>query len=581
MPKIGSSFDDSLCKSSSPSLSRSSEQPNIHVEIKERQESQILEPESVDLDEIIRIKQGAVKLRPKSSEWKRHSKTERNTMRHSDSKSQFHRARRERWQKSIEENWRDYLATKPAEFVTSNETLSVNSEAARKGTPLFEGIRIDEYNSADMQRIFNLTFEAKIRLDQSKGTYSQFRSAVGQFIRTYLSRYNERVLQVCKSGGLFEAITELQVTRVFLGHFEVRASATTVLGKAMHLRRLADEAVSYFTEKNEQEKKGRAMSVATYLRSMHASYKTESRRKYRSQNTERSRMERGALLLPVDFSRCVNRASHELQGIIKTFQRLERKFGSESAALQTRMDNWKGLSEKWNINFIGALVLSGGGQRPQVYAELELPQASEIIQYEEECGSRQRKYFSLTTGPEKTTRSIDLPAILFPRSVLPLVKFHIEVIRPLIVKRIIDTNHVDDDEVRPSRTLLIHTKEGRSLESADITRTLRKFLGSVDAELANLTVMGIRGSYASMMLHSFRSKEILVDMSEKEFLIFLAKQMNTSVEQLAMTYASCDVDGFEEIANEVMTALGPRGNEQHWTESEEETPPNAAEMMWC
>ena len=287
-------------------------------------------------------------------------------MRHSDSKSQFHRARRERWQKSIEENWRDYLATKPAEFVTSNETLSVNSEAARKGTPLFEGIRIDEYNSADMQRIFNLTFEAKIRLDQSKGTYSQFRSAVGQFIRTYLSRYNERVLQVCKSGGLFEAITELQVTRVFLGHFEVRASATTVLGKAMHLRRLADEAVSYFTEKNEQEKKGRAMSVATYLRSMHASYKTESRRKYRSQNTERSRMERGALLLPVDFSRCVNRASHELQGIIKTFQRLERKFGSESAALQTRMDNWKGLSEKWNINFIGALVLSGGGQRPQV-----------------------------------------------------------------------------------------------------------------------------------------------------------------------------------------------------------------------
>ena len=57
--------------------------------------------------------------------------------------------------------------------------------------------------------------------------------------------------------------------------------------------------------------------------------------------------------------------------------------------------------------------------------------------------------------------------------------------------------------------------------------------------------------------------------------------MNTSVEQLAMTYASCDVDGFEEIANEVMTALGPRGNEQHCTESEEETPPNAAEMMWC
>jgi hypothetical protein len=84
-----------------------------------------------------------------------------------------------------------------------------------------------------------------------------------------------------------------------------------------------------------------------------------------------------------------------------------------------------------------------------------------------------------------------------------------------------------------------------------------------------------------MMLHSFRSKEILVDMSENEFLHFLAKQMNTSVEQLAMTYASCDVDGFEDIANEVMAALGPHAHGEQLSESEEETPPNAAELLWC
>jgi hypothetical protein len=57
--------------------------------------------------------------------------------------------------KSLEENWRDYLATKPAEFVTLKEALSLNSEAARRVTPLFEGIRVDEYNSADMQGIFS------------------------------------------------------------------------------------------------------------------------------------------------------------------------------------------------------------------------------------------------------------------------------------------------------------------------------------------------------------------------------------------------------------------------------------------
>jgi hypothetical protein len=93
--------------------------------------------------------------------------------------------------------------------------------------------------------------------------------------------------------------------------------------------------------------------------------------------------------------------------------------------------------------------------------------------------------------------------------------------------------------------------------------------------------MEIHGSYASMMLHSFRSKEIMVDMSENDFLHFLAKQMNTSVEQLAMTYASRDVDGFEEIANEVMAAIEPHTHGEHLIESEEETLPNAAELIWC
>ena len=41
-------------------------------------------------------------------------------------------------------------------------------------------------------------------------------------------------------------------------------------------------------------------------------------------------------------------------------------------------------------------------------------------------------------------------------------------------------------------------------------------------------------------------------MNETEFIKFLAKQMNTPSEQLEMTYASCDTDGFEDFANAVM-----------------------------
>jgi hypothetical protein len=64
--------------------------------------------------------------------------------------------------------------------------------------------------------------------------------------------------------------------------------------------------------------------------------------------------------------------------------------------------------------------------------------------------------------------------------------------------------------------------------------------------------MTIRGSYASMMLQSRRRGEVFAEMSEQKFLQFLAHQINTSIEQLASTYASCDVDGFEDVASKLM-----------------------------
>jgi hypothetical protein len=91
---------------------------------------------------------------------------------------------------------------------------------------------------------------------------------------------------------------------------------------------------------------------------------------------------------------------------------------------------------------------------------------------------------------------------------------------------------------------LLHTRRGSVLKSCDVTRSLGTFLERIDPELANITSMAIRGSDASMMLKAHRRKEIFRNFSENEFLQFLAKQMNTSVEQLATTYASCDVDAF-------------------------------------
>jgi hypothetical protein len=450
---------------------------------------------------------------------------------------------------TLDGKWMAYLRTLPGNVFDSREALQNRAESAVRGRPLFSGLRVDEENCADMQRVYRLSFESKIRLGQPRGTYDQFRSAAGQYLRTYLSFHTDRALEMCKCGRLFEAVADFRLVRAFIGQYQVRASATTVMGKAMHLRRLADEAVSYFTEKNSQELKGRCMSVASYLRSVSASYKTEARRFYRTRNNADDRMERGALLIPADFDRCLSRSMQTLSGVMGFVEQLREDNGGNTREICSALFSRKGVVEKWNINLLAALVLSGGGQRPQVYAQLEVLGPSELEHFKEECNGN-KQYFSMRAGLEKTTRSMDLPTVLFPRVLLQFVSFHVLTLRPLLVQQILGGSRV-----LACKNLLLHTRRGVPLKSSDITRTLGRFFERIDPELSGITPMAIRGSYASMMLQAHRRKEIFRDLGEQDFLQFLAKQMNTSVEQLATTYASCDVDAFEDVANEMMGLL--------------------------
>jgi hypothetical protein len=95
----------------------------------------------------------------------------------------------------------------------------------------------------------------------------------------------------------------------------------------------------------------------------------------------------------------------------------------------------KGLTEKWALNFLAALILSGGGQRPQVYAHLQLPHASELDQYANDLSGK-KQYFSVRAGHEKTTRSIDLPKVLFPRMMHKFIQFHVLKLRPVILHEV-------------------------------------------------------------------------------------------------------------------------------------------------
>jgi hypothetical protein len=82
----------------------------------------------------------------------------------------------------------------------------------------------------------------------------------------------------------------------------------------------------------------------------------------------------------------------------------------------------------------GGLVLSGGGQRPQVYSQLELLQESDLQRLAEDYDGK-TLYFALRAGYEETTYSIDLPNVLFPRMTLRFIKCHVVSMRPAILLR--------------------------------------------------------------------------------------------------------------------------------------------------
>jgi hypothetical protein len=200
---------------------------------------------------------------------------------------------------------------------------------------------------------------------------------------------------------------------------------------------------------------------------------------------------------------------------------------------------------------------------------------------------------------------VDIPTVLFTRTILEFIRFNVLTMRPLLVNKILGPFVASPPSQRHAQnnagqlttiacpaaaslasTLLIHTKHGLALTSSDVRRTLTRFLELVDPELAGITPMAIRRSYASMMLQARRRKEIFRDMNEQAFLELLAKQMNMSVVQLATTYASCDVDGFEEVANEMMKMLSrERYSDVDNAESDPEInkmtlDPSPAELLW-
>ncbi len=244
--------------------------------------------------------------------------------------------------------------------------------------------------------------------------------------------------------------------------------------------------------------------------------------------------------------------------MLTTWQKFMRNKMSDT--MSDTMSDFKQLTaknkwfvNKWCVNFLCMLIFYGGGQRPQVFTLMEAPAISALSEMAETA--REHQYFELKVSLEKRVRSVELPNVLLPSKILRYVLFHVRHVLPYLRAQF----KIAPSDAR-ARYLLLHTRSGDVLDSANVTASLRKFLTRYDPNLAKVTTMTIRCCFASLMLRRFREKKAFPGMQEKEFISYLAKVMNTSEEQIRETYAASEREDFATVAAKLTMDIDEAGD---------------------
>lgn len=149
---------------------------------------------------------------------------------------------------------------------------------------------------------------------------------------------------------------------------------------------------------------------------------------------------------------------------------------------------------------INLLVLTSGGQHPQVYTQLQILSNGELADTKEMA--RSQGFLQMRTVREKTLRSLAMAYVLFPAYVLAYVKCHFAVVRPFILK----TAPLDEPEMA-NEPLIVHSESGLDLITPQVTKTFKRFLTVSEPILADTTVMVPRSSYGNLMMKSFQKRK--------------------------------------------------------------------------
>lgn len=419
-------------------------------------------------------------------------------------------------------------------------------ESRRRCMP-YTGISLQHspLNCPDLLYCFEQGYEIKISRGGRREGYSQFKAVVGQLARFSVAVEEASAISFAEPGGLFNLVRSSRLIRAFIGGFQQRAQASTVYAKATLLGGLCRMAKQHF---GKIEGRGTAAILShidettNLLGGFRRVEKATSRRQtavFRDQDRRES------FIGPKDWHWLQKRIEEDMRRIWSGINRLCNEF---SMNIHAYLDENHNLVRKYSLILLVYILLTGGGQRPQVYTSLQYPADNVLRDWEEESGNSVAGPVKLYPTAEKTPRGTFSPGIMFPEISGSFFSTYCRFIRPAVMRH---SGKVARDATSTARTFLVHTETGLPLSGENLRSTLRQYVGSLgelSRDLSRVTVMTLRASYASMMFRSFK-KGAFPGQSFEEFLCDLAEVMNTSTEMLRGTYIAADGKEFDEAAS--------------------------------
>lgn len=431
----------------------------------------------------------------------------------------------------MKEKWEEALGMVPAEFIEGNEAMMMEMRTARedmtRGKHLYQGLPVYPSNNSDLNYMYKIAYAAKaVRQSLVDGSFAQMRSTFGQLCRFLVAVKVVRKEKLYKEGAFFKGLQH-EVLELFLKFFILNAAPSTVVQKAKHCSLFCQHAMRFYNSEGMPREAAKVDEVLQYVRGIHSNAKSEDKIAM-GHRTMEERVEHKKFLTGDQMKHLRRGGLRILHSICESFEEMEQAEGRDAVISYLKAS--KELLSKFSLNFLAVLVLTGGGQRPQVYSSLLTPT--------EEGVQSMGGIVKIAVGREKKLRVS--PSIVFPVCIKRAMLHYVAYVRPAIV----ELRNVPEDEKR----LILHTRYGTAITTDSVRATFKTFAGRMGEEFVNVTPMCIRSSYATYMLKRHREGNLAENLTEDQFFADLAKSMNTSPEMLRSTYVLIGNDEYEKAA---------------------------------